>query len=237
MRFDYEISEFYFPQKILESYQTFSKTYSEKNWEKVREESMWNELCFCVLSANVFYDNAKSAFHILRKKGYLNAKWIKEERKARTIIRKQLQQSTFLPRKINGELRKYRYPDRRSKQIVDAAKILYSRNNSIKKLLKKSKSELKLRLYLVKKIPGLGIKEASHFLRNIGFSKSLAIIDVHVRSFLERMTLVDFLKKGALTEKVYLILEKILRNLARFHKLKLSVLDMAIWYCVKHSIV
>jgi N-glycosylase/DNA lyase len=43
-----------------------------------------------------------------------------------------------------------------------------------------------IRSWLVENIKGLGMKEASHFLRNIGFGNDLAIIDRHILTNLKK---------------------------------------------------
>ncbi len=80
---------------------------------------------------------------------------------------------------------------------------------------------------LVKNIKGLGMKEASHFLRNIGF-KDYAIIDFHIIDFLVRQDLIE--KPKSLNRKKYLEIENILRNLAEKTDLPLGELDLYLWY-------
>ena len=143
-------------------------------------------------------------------------------------------QPNFEPRKKDGGLRKYRYPQKRSEEIINAAQILYA-NSSIKKILNNSTSDIAVRNFLVNKIPGIGIKESSHFLRNIGYSNSLAIIDVHVLNFLKQYNYVDPIEVQTLTKLKYEKLEIILQNLAEFHKLDLNILDLAIWHYMRND--
>ena len=107
----------------------------------------------------------------------------------------------------------------------------------MKQILSCFENPVETREYLVQNISGIGIKEASHFLRNIGYCDSLAIIDVHVLAFLEKLSLVTPHRKSTLTPKLYLYLEKILRNFAKFHNRILSILDIAIWHYMRNSIV
>jgi len=81
------------------------------------------------------------------------------------------------------------------------------------------------REWLVKNVKGLGMKEASHFLRNIGL-KNIAIIDVHVLNFFKKINLFD---KGNLTKKKYLELEKRFFELSKKLKIAPEELDIAIW--------
>jgi len=231
-----EVCETFVPQKVLENYEVHSKNMTKREWNLLEEDEIWYELCFCILSANVRYELASSTLKHLITKGILNVEWIKKEKRSANIIKNELSGSHFLPLKKNGQLRKYRYPRKRATQIVKAAKTIYSGNRTIKKILQESKSDIEARQFFVTKISGLGIKEASHFLRNIGYSNSLAIIDVHILSFLQRFCLVRLERKKTLTNRIYLTLERIMRNFAKFHNLVLSVLDLAIWQYMRNGI-
>uniref|UniRef100_A0A7C4S530 N-glycosylase/DNA lyase n=1 Tax=Geoglobus ahangari TaxID=113653 RepID=A0A7C4S530_9EURY len=71
------------------------------------------------------------------------------------------------------------------------------------------------------KIKGLGFKESSHFLRNVG-RKNLAIIDRHVLRWLG----VDC----HLSPKSYISIEESLRKIAENRGITLAELDLFIWF-------
>ena len=107
----------------------------------------------------------------------------------------------------------HRFPNTRAKYIVEARKRL---------------NDLELdRDWLVKNIKGIGMKEASHFLRNIGFD-DYAIIDFHIIDILVRNGLIE--KPKTLTRKRYIEIENVLRKLAKRLKLTLAELDLYLWY-------
>lgn len=230
------ISETYVPRKVLEHYHDLSRTVSNKNWVDMDEQDIWHELCFCILSANVSYDLVKSVMAVAIKKNLFDYTWIITDKNSKSKIQMEFNKPQFLPLKKNGELRKYRYPMKRAEQITKAAKFLYCNNKTIKQLLLDSVSDDETRKFLMENISGLGIKEASHFLRNIGFSTSFAIIDVHVLAFLKKTSLINTQKKMTLTQKLYLKIERVLRNFAKFHRLTLSILDMALWHYMRNNL-
>ncbi len=174
-----------------------------KEFEKNKSfNRIFKELCFCILTANF---NAERAIRIQEKigDGFL----------------------TFSQKKLAEELRKlgHRYPETRAKYIVEARK----HKNSLKKILSSFKDEKELREWLVKNIKGIGYKEASHFLRNIGF-KNLAIIDFHILKLLTKYKLIR--KPKTLTRKKYLEIECELRRIAKKLNLSLAELDLYLWY-------
>ena len=111
----------------------------------------------------------------------------------------------------------HRFPNARAKFIVEA-------RQNFKKINLKHEN---IREALVKNIKGLGMKEASHFLRNVGFN-NYAIIDFHIIDFLVKNGLIE--KPKALTEKKYLEIESVLEKIAKETSLSLGELDMYLWY-------
>ena len=78
-----------------------------------------------------------------------------------------------------------------------------------------------------KQIKGLGYKEASHYLRNIGFS-GYAILDKHVMSCLMDLKVVETAKPPA-TRARYLEVEEKLRLFAREIGIDFDELDLVLW--------
>ena len=101
---------------------------------------------------------------------------------------------------------------------------LHEARNSFKKLDINSKN---IRDDLVANIKGLGMKEASHFLRNIGF-KDYAIIDFHIIDVLVKNKIIE--EPKTLTPKKYLEIEVVLRKLAEKVNLNLAELDLYLWF-------
>ena len=84
-----------------------------------------------------------------------------------------------------------------------------------------------IREWLVKNIKGIGMKEASHFLRNIGF-KDYAIVDFHIADILDSNGLIE--KPKSMTPKKYIEIENILKELAEKTGTSLGELDLYLWY-------
>jgi N-glycosylase/DNA lyase len=131
---------------------------------------------------------------------------------------------------------------------VDPEPILRNRSTYIRFHTTKSKHLLKLkddaptilralseltdasakREWLVKNVMGLGYKEATHFLRNVGLNGGLAILDRHILRNLKRYGAIRSVPKS-LTRKKYLSLE---RSFVRFSDrigISLDELDLMFW--------
>ena len=78
--------------------------------------------------------------------------------------------------------------------------------------------------WLVKHVKGLGYKEASHFLRNIGYSSELAILDRHVLKNLKKHGVIS--RIAPLTPKRYRATnEKVAKQVG----ISMGELDLLFW--------
>ncbi|MEM2686667.1 MAG: N-glycosylase/DNA lyase [Candidatus Bathyarchaeia archaeon] len=173
----------------------------KQNGGKASRE-IFKELCFCILTANF---NAERSIEIQKKidDGFL----------------------TLPISQLTEELRKlgHRYPQTRARYIVEARRYA----DSLKDVISRFKDSSLLREWLTKNIKGIGFKEASHFLRNIGYS-DLAIIDFHIINILSKYGLTD--RPKTMTKKKYLEIESILRKIAKLSDISLAELDLFLWY-------
>ena len=78
-----------------------------------------------------------------------------------------------------------------------------------------------------KSVKGLGYKETSHFLRNIGFP-GYAILDKHILSSLREMGVIGK-RARPVTQAVYLEIEKRLERFAREIGIDMDHLDLLLW--------
>ncbi|MFX0023913.1 MAG: N-glycosylase, partial [Candidatus Hermodarchaeota archaeon] len=81
--------------------------------------------------------------------------------------------------------------------------------------------------WLVKNVKGIGYKEASHFLRNIGYTE-YAIVDFHIVDLLVKHNFIE--KPKTMTKSKYLEIEKILKSIGSELELNMAELDLYLWY-------
>ena len=89
-------------------------------------------------------------------------------------------------------------------------------------------SETEARERLVLEVKGLGMKEASHFLRNVGRGKTIAILDRHILKNLRKYGATGNVP-GSLTKKRYLEIEGKMEKFCRKAKIPMSHLDLLFW--------
>lgn len=161
-------------------------------------DAWFSELCFCILTSN---SKAQTALNIQAQIGFNGFKNLDQENLALII-------------KEN----KHRFHNTKAKYIVEARKF-----SNIKDIVLEQGSSKKAREFIVKNIKGLGYKESSHFLRNVGFS-DVAIIDRHILKFMKETNLINTIPK-VITPKFYLECEKTLFKISP----RLDRLDLIIW--------
>lgn len=164
-------------------------------------DDLFKELTFCILTANF---SAQRAIQIHTRLSTCFSTDTKES------IAKKLKRCG------------YRFPKTRATYIINAAKQKEEIRTAIHTL-----SGAKRREWLLRNIDGLGYKEASHFLRNIGYD-DYAIIDSHILDLLERYNIRP--RPKTLTKKKYLEIETALRTIAANVCLTLAELDLYLWY-------
>ena len=85
------------------------------------------------------------------------------------------------------------------------------------------------REWIVKNIKGMSYKEAGHFLRNVGFGSEVAILDRHILRNLVKLEVIDEIPK-TLSPKIYLEIEKKMKEYCDFVKIPMDEMDLLLWY-------
>jgi len=129
---------------------------------------------------------------------------------------------------VAGVLRRsgVRFPYKKADYIVRNRALMRDEEGGVTGVLVDDPREA--REGLVRTAWGLGYKEASHFLRNIGY-RGLAILDRHVlRGMVELGSLRSIPR--SLTRRRYLVIEEEFLRLAGLLGIPPEALDMVLWY-------
>jgi N-glycosylase/DNA lyase len=208
---------------------------SQKNancsWKNFSEEQLWIELVSCILGSRVRYETAKACTKHLANNGFLTiAVMLKNPEFIEAKIETELNRPIYPPFSNNVGSR-YRYSKSKSNCILTTAIKIYVEDNiSLNDILDECNDGMEARDVLINKCKGIGPKQASLFLRNIGFSDDLAILDCHVDRYMELLQLgdrFDSVRKESVHP--YFRKENMLRIYAISKKRSLSTLDIGIW--------
>ncbi|MFP3164481.1 MAG: N-glycosylase/DNA lyase [Acidianus sp.] len=183
--------------KVLERAEEFKLN------NKAGENVWFRELVLCILTSNSSFISAYTALNNLYDKLFsLNEDGISKVLKNSGYRFYNLKAKyLFNVRKYYGKLKAWIYP------IAN-------------------KDEYEAREELLQ-IEGIGMKEASHFLRNVGYF-DLAILDRHILKFLSSHYF-SYSKKS-LPKKDYIYIESVLKSISISLNLPVGLLDLFIWY-------
>lgn len=177
--------------------------------EKGSEEDVFAELVFCISTPQ---SRAKLCWDAVDN--LLNKNLLLKGSKNRIL------------KELNGVRFKYKkagYIAEAGKQFLTEGKI------SIKSQISGFSDVYDARGWLVKNVKGIGYKEASHFLRNIGLGENLAILDRHILKNLRSLGVIKEIPR-VLSRKRYFEIEKKMKEFAERVKIPMGCLDLLLWY-------
>lgn len=131
----------------------------------------------------------------------------------------------------DGQRSSYRFPQMRARQLAQMRKALQLK--PLSERLSPEGSIRETRANLVRDMPGIGPKQASMFLRNIGMSYDIAILDVHVLRFFQQLGLLSSNRVELSTLKRYEQTEAIASRYAAECGHPVGFIDWAIWITMR----
>ncbi len=220
-------------QTVLKVYEAIDKTHS-KNWEYYDESYLWHELVACILGSKVPFEQAQTAVMQLRTKGLLNVDGcIKDSQRFETKIAEALSVPMVCQRTDEHAFR-YRYPRLRANHIRRTAELVYQKRGSIRGILESGGNDPhETRVKIMNASVGIGPKQSSLFLRNIGYTDDLAILDTHVLRYMFLMGIFQVKTHVLSTLSRYQEAEKCLYAYTRRLGVNLAYLDTAVWVTMR----
>ena len=214
----------------------------KKIWRKGTKEEIFVELVFCLLTPMSRARSCWAAVESLMRKGVLFtplerrpcylSRGLKSNKFGQGLKPSQnfLTGFTGDTNKIVRELNGVRFIYKKSGYIVEAReRFLMDSKISMRSILSQIDCGHEAREWLVQDVKGIGYKEASHFLRNIGFDQNLAILDRHILKNLKFLGVIEEIP-GSLSRRRYLEVEKRMIEFSKAIQIPMSHLDLVMWY-------
>lgn len=191
-------------------------------------ESLVEEFFFVVLGGfGISYELNLSALKVLKEKNLLDSKLFKTKKTLIStieLLKNEFGTKQFEPQTKSKSLRKYRFIDTKSITVAEAGCWLWNECNwNLGKKLQILGDDSREWLC---NCPGIGLKSASWFLRNIGYSDNYAVLDVHILRFVSK---IGIEVPKTLSEKAYLNIENVLRELCDNIGINLGKMDFLLW--------
>jgi N-glycosylase/DNA lyase len=198
-----ELKEIYYPVKG--QIETRLEEFREI-WDTASDENLFRELVFCLLTPQ---SKAKTCWNAVQR------------------LTRKCMISAGESGQIQEELFGVRFNQRKAEYICLARSTFSSQ--SIRSTINRFGSPFAAREWLVENVKGLGYKEASHFLRNIGQGDELAILDRHILKNLFLLGVIDQIPHS-LSRKTYLDIELKMTEFSRLAGIPMNHLDLLLWY-------
>jgi len=177
-------------------------------WRDSDNNALFTELSFCLFTPQSSARQCWKAVNILIEKDLLfNGGW----------------------EDISREINIVRFRNNKAKYLVEAREKFCCSTDGLRECLDLNSDQFEKRAWLVKNVKGMGFKEASHFMRNIGIGDKLAILDRHILKNMKLLGVIDEIPES-ITEKVYLSLEKKLTDYSKRSRIPMEHLDFVLWY-------
>ncbi len=187
-------------------------------WERGDEGELLCELYFCLLTPAARARSAWQALNSMKEKGLILCEAPGDVD----------QENRF--HRIADELTLVRFRNNKARNVLEAERrFMTDGKPSIRSRLIGFSSAFEMREWLAGTVRGMGYKEASHFLRNIGKGSDIAILDRHILRNLIRFDIIEKMPDG-LARKQYLRIEELMRGLSRKIGIPLHHLDLVLWY-------
>ncbi len=181
----------------------------ENIWSDRNDEEIFTELAFCILTPQ---SKAKSCWDTIVK--------LKDQN---LLLKGNAEQ-------IKQVLNYVRFKNKKAQYLVNARKLFMKDGRvSIRPFLNMFADIYECREWLVKNIDGLGYKEASHFLRNIGLGEKIAILDRHILRNLNKLGIIEEVP-GSISRAKYMQIEKNMIEFSEQIDIPLSHIDLLFWY-------
>jgi len=217
----------------LKVYEAIDKRQQGKNIQG-NEEYLWYELVSCILGSKVPFEQAQAATSYLINKSLLSVNdCLRNGPEFEGRIVESLTQPIPLTVGMFSLNFKYRYPRLRANHIRRTAESIYEKNGSIKNMLDSTRDPSEMRIRIMQASVGIGPKQSSLFLRNIGFTDRLAILDTHVLRYMFLIGIINVRTKVVSTIARYQELEEHLRSYTTRLGANLAYFDTAIWVTMR----
>ncbi|HNZ32377.1 MAG TPA: hypothetical protein PKJ25_09790 [Smithellaceae bacterium] len=219
-------------RKICEEVKCMADEKTE--WRNLSEEALLYEVAVCIFGSQMVYEHSIAMVDFIKKKGMLceaafTNNYNQYEENLRALLSEPLNiEKNGISRKI-----KPRFKNRLSKLLTRTIQNVYGNEITIKYLLNSAANSLHARKLLVNKIFGFGPKQASLFLRRIGYCSELAVLDTHILDYLKISSGVD-MKATALSKLTwYEYVESAFKRISDDFGYSVGCVDLATWVTMR----
>ena len=207
---------------------------STQDWRLLTENELLYEATICIFGSQMQFELAVATADRLRERGMLLSEHLAAMTDYEALILDALSQPLSLTGKA-GVVRRVRarFRNRLASLLATTVAEIYGKGHSLRRLLFAAEGAKDARKALMLNVWGFGPKQASLFLRRVGYCADLAVLDVHVLDYLNltRGLRVAPNRLGRLS--CYEEIEDTFREIASRFGHSLGCVDLAIWLTMR----
>jgi N-glycosylase/DNA lyase len=204
------------------------------DWKVLSEEALFYEIAVCIFGSQMLYEHALAMADVVKKHGMLRKSAFESDFKKyaenlKAIFSKPLEITK------DGMTRKIipRFKNRLPKLLSETAQNIYGNELTIKRILNLANDSLHARELLVRNINGFGPKQASLFLRRVGYCTELAILDTHILDYLKIAAGIELKPSAIARLKWYENVEVQFKRISEDFGYSVGCVDLAMWITMR----
>lgn len=207
---------------------------STLDWRLLTEDEMLYEAAICIFGSQMQFEMAVATADRLRERGLLFSKQLAGLTDCERQILDTLSQPLSVPGK-NGRVRTVmpRFRNRLASLLATTVAEMYGKRHSLRRLLFSADSAKDARKQLMLNVCGFGPKQASLFLRRVGYCADLAVLDIHVLDYLHLTRGIRIAPSRLGRLSCYEEIEDIFREIAFRFGHSLGCVDLATWLTMR----
>lgn len=202
------------------------------DWRTLREDELLFEAAVCIVGSQMVYEMALEVVRRLKALELLDPGACPNETWKKRVVIALDMPVQFI---TNGRSRtsKPRFKNRIAYLLSATLSNVYGRNFSLREMLNDAGRAEDARRILVASVFGFGPKQASLFLRRVGFSTNLAVIDTHILDYMRIRTGVTASPAALSKIDRYEQIEEGFRTLAQRFGYDVGCVDLATWITMR----
>lgn len=206
-----------------------------QNWQLMAEEEFLYEAAICIFGSQMVFEMAVATADRLREKKLLQP--ASRSRSVQVIERKVVEAlADPLPISAYDGTQRWvrpRFKNRLASLLAKTTVEIYGQSQTIRGLLFDARNAREARETLMQYVWGFGPKQASLFLRRVGYCADLAVLDVHVLDYLQLARGLSLSPSRLGRLSLYEEIENTFREISAEFGHSMGCVDLATWLTMR----
>lgn len=208
---------------------------AERNWKHMAEEELLYEAATCIFSSQMVFEMAVATANRLRERKLLLPA---PGRRSAGVVQRQIVDALSDPLPVpfgdgTEQWVRPRFKNRLASLLATTITEVYGQSRTIRGFLSGAQSAKEARETLTQHVWGFGPKQASLFLRRVGYCADLAVLDVHVLDYLQLARGMSLSSSKLSRLSFYEEIEETFREIAAEFGHSVGCVDLATWLTMR----